>query len=233
MPEKTIAIIPARGGSKRVPRKNIMNFNGMPMLAWTIKAAIKSKMFSEVHVSTEDEIIANVAKEYGAKVPFLRDNYYDDFSDVSQVTSYHLTKISTDSLDNVALLMPNCPLRTSENIINLVNFFYSDKEYSVLSAFDYGFCNPWWAHKIDKQKRATSVFKGQLNERSQDLEKLLCPSGAIWISNIEKIISEQDFYSEGYRFYEIPFYNAIDIDSKSDLVLANIIFKTLNSDCLA
>ena len=78
-----IAIIPARGGSKRIPKKNIIDFNGKPMIAWTIKAALESKLFSKVLVSTDSEEIAEISQKYGADVPFLRRSFSDDITPVS------------------------------------------------------------------------------------------------------------------------------------------------------
>ena len=88
MVNNSIAIIPARGGAKRIPEKNIVDFNGIPMIAKTIQAAKKTNLFRHVLVSTDDEKIAAVAKKYGAEVPFLRENYCDDFATVSQATIY-------------------------------------------------------------------------------------------------------------------------------------------------
>ena len=80
MVNKNIAVIPARGGSKRIPKKNILELNGLPMIAFTIQAALKSKLFDKVVVSTDDQEIADVSKEYGAEIPFMRDKYADDHS---------------------------------------------------------------------------------------------------------------------------------------------------------
>ena len=83
---KIIAVIPARGGSKRIPKKNIIDFMGKPMIAWTIEAAIESKLFDRVIVSTDDEEFALIAKQYGCDVPFLRDSNSDDITPVSLAT---------------------------------------------------------------------------------------------------------------------------------------------------
>ena len=86
MVKEAIAIIPARGGSERIKKKNILDFFGKPLIAWTIEAAIKSELFQKVLVSTEDEEIAEISLELGAEVPFLRKDYADDFSEVSKAT---------------------------------------------------------------------------------------------------------------------------------------------------
>ena len=91
--KKILAIIPARGGSKRIPRKNIINFQGKPMIAWTIESAIKSACFDEILVSTDDDEIAEISKNYGASVPFLRELNKDDHSNVSDVVISEKNKV--------------------------------------------------------------------------------------------------------------------------------------------
>lgn len=98
--KKIIAVIPARGGSKRIPKKNIVNLNGKPMIAWTIEAALKSKYIDEVLVSTDDEEIAEIGKDYGAKVPFLRNANADDHSPISLATVRALKQWEESGLEN-------------------------------------------------------------------------------------------------------------------------------------
>ena len=140
--EKIIAVIPARGGSKRIPKKNILDFEGKPMIAWTIIAALKSKVFSDVYVSTDDEEIKKIAIDYGAHVPFLRDKNYDDYSTVSDVIFDFLEKIDKNSYNIVVMLMPNCPLRDSDDIISSVDFFIKNNNNFQLSCSDFGWTNP-------------------------------------------------------------------------------------------
>ena len=101
---RNIALIPARGGSKRIPKKNIIEFSGKPMIAWTIEAALKSEKFEKVVVSTDDPEIASVAQKYGAAVPFLREEDADDFTPISTVTlnySVRLQDIWAEEIDVV------------------------------------------------------------------------------------------------------------------------------------
>ena len=108
-----IAIIPARGGSKRIPRKNLIEFNGKPMIQWTIEAAIKTKIFDDIFVSTDDMEIAELSRGCGLNVPFLRESHFDDESTVSDATIGALSRLSSVSnrrYEKVVQLMPNCPL---------------------------------------------------------------------------------------------------------------------------
>lgn len=224
--KRRIAIIPARGGSKRVPRKNIKDFNGKPMIVWTIEAAIDSKQFDKVFVSTDDEEIAELSRKAGAEVPFLRDEYADDFSTVSDVTVYTLRKIEekfNESFDVVVQLMANCPLRTSSSIVDsLVNFENKNSQFQI-SCFSYGWSNPWWASKLNSVGEPTKLFPDQSKMRSQDLEELYCPTGAIWIANVKSLLSSNTFYGPGHRFYPVSWIEAVDIDTMEDWESAKIL----------
>ena len=231
--KKRVAIIPARGGSKRIPKKNISDFFGKPMIAWTIESALRTKMFETVLVSTDDLEIAEISKNYGAQVPFLRNQHMDDFSTVSEATLTALEQLNSyngKAYETVVQLMPNCPLRSTKNIIDQLKFFEeSKKKISVLSGFYYGMFNPWWAHQKDQSQKFKKVFEGFSTERrSQDLEPLICPSGASWISSVENLKKYNSFYSEEYTFHKLSWQEALDIDDASDLLLAKAAYMILN-----
>ena len=230
---KRIAVIPARGGSKRIPKKNILNFFGKPMIAWTIESALKTKMFDTVLVSTDNEEIAEISKSYGAEVPFLRNRHSDDYTPVSEATLTALEQLKSyngKTYEIIVQLMPNCPLRSAQNVIDQLKFFDElDGEISVLSGFQYGMFNPWWAHQKDKNNKYKKLFDEFSTEiRSQDLEPLICPSGATWISTINSLRKFNSFYSENYTFYKLNWQEAVDIDDESDLLLAKAAYLILN-----
>ena len=225
MVKKRIAIIPARGGSKRIPKKNIIDFMGKPMIAWTIEAALKTNMFDMVLVSTDCNEIAKISLKYGAEVPFLRKAHYDDNSTVSEATRSalkQLKKFNGINYDIVVQLMANCPIRSSTDIISQVKQYEeSEGDFSLISAFEYGMFNPWWAHYKNKKNELEKIFENYDDtNRSQDLPELMCPTGAIWISNVKKLNKTGTFYSEGYNFHKISWIEAIDIDNIDDLQLA-------------
>lgn len=225
---KKIAIIPARGGSKRIPNKNIISFKGKAMIGWTIEAALSSKLFDRVIVSTDSERIKKVALEFGAEVPFLRENTADDMSPVSLATLEALNQAEkhyNEKFEEIIQLMPNCPIRNSSNIIDQYDFFKSsDNRESVISAVSYGMFNPHWAHIVKEDSSCERLFNDVFNKRSQDLSKLLCPSGAIWISTRENLMKSQTFYSVNYKLFEMSWINAVDIDDFEDLKLAEIAY---------
>lgn len=218
-----IAIIPARGGSKRIPSKNIIDFGGYPMIFWTIKAALESNIFEKVLVSTDSVEIANLSTQYGASVPFLRDNNADDITPVSQATLGSLIQAESHwktHYDVVVQLMPNCPLRTADDIHKSMKFFIEQAHSFQISVFKYGWMNPWWAMTINDEGVPRRLFESAAQSRSQDLKNLYCPTGAIWIANREALIQAKTFYGPGYRVNELTWLSAIDIDDIDDLKMA-------------
>lgn len=228
MRKGTIAIIPARGGSKRVPRKNILDFCGKPMIAWTIEAARSTGLFEKIVVSTDSAEIARVSLQYGADVPFLRERKSDDFSPVSEATIETLIQLQQGgyTYENVVQLFAVCPLRNADDIMNAVKFFEEKHRPFVLSCFKYAWMNPWWAMTINNDHEASWIFE-DAKKRSQDLPELFCPTGAIWIANVEALIKANTFYGPGHIFWEMDWKRAVDIDNYDDITLARALKEVL------
>ena len=223
MVKRRIAIIPARGGSKRIPKKNISDFNGQPMIAWTIRAAKQSELFDRIVVSTDDPEIAEISVQSGAEVPFLRKDFADDYCTVSEATTFALQQAMeywNEEYSVVVQLMANCPLRTSADIKSQVAIFEAKNRTAQISCFEYGWMNPWWAATIDDVGKPTQIFSETLTQRSQDLPKLYCPTGAIWISTVKDLLAHKTFYSPGHTFEPISLQSAVDIDDLEDLKVA-------------
>jgi CMP-N-acetylneuraminic acid synthetase len=224
---KTVAVIPARGRSKRIPGKNIMDFMGKPLIVWTIEAALKADIFQRIVVSTDDEKIAAVARESGIDVPFLREEASDDITPVSLATISALKqaeKFWNEEYDIVVQLMANCPLRGSSHIVEAYNNFIDNNFDFQLSAFKFGWMNPWWATKLDSSQKPEFIFPEALKKRSQDLDELYCPTGAIWIARVDKLLKETTFYGHEYRFFPLDWKAAVDIDNDEDLAMAKAVF---------
>lgn len=221
--KKRIAIIPARGGSKRIPRKNIIAFDGKPMIAWTIQAALESDCFEQVLVSTDCEEIASISIDAGASSPFLRQEHADDQSTSSMATISALKQAETHwntRFDEVAQLMPNCPLRHARHIVAAIRHFQeSDIDYQI-SCFRFGWMNPWWAAKLDNELTPTRLFPATAVVRSQDLEDLYCPTGAIWIAKRDALLDAGTFYGPGHKFKPMDWMGAVDIDDMDDFKMA-------------
>ncbi|TXH36843.1 MAG: acylneuraminate cytidylyltransferase family protein [Rhodospirillaceae bacterium] len=223
---KRIAVIPARGGSKRIPRKNIIDFCGKPLITWTIEAALQSAIFDKVLVSTDDDEIAEISRQCGAAVPFLRRTAADDMSPVSLATLDALDQLAEKSKENVDIvtqLMPNCPLRTALDIIAASRHFDATQTDFQLSCVQYSLANPFWAVTLDAEGHPSALFPDAFKSRSQDLPKLYCPTGAIWMARSEPLKKAATFYGPGHRFFELSWRAAIDIDTEEDLALAKAV----------
>lgn len=220
---KIYAIIPARKGSKRIKNKNLIDFFGKPLVSWTIDVAINSNLFHDVIVSSDSDQILDISKKMGANC-FKRDKFFDNHSTISQATLYTALALKLNEDDVIVQLMPNCPLRTIENIINSYNFFKNLDYYdAVISCFKFGWMNPWWALKKE-EKNFEQLFENKFNKRSQDLEKLYCPTGSIWITKLRTLVNRNSFYTNKHTFYEIPFDCAIDIDDEDDLKISKAFY---------
>jgi N-acylneuraminate cytidylyltransferase len=233
---KHIAIILARGGSKRLPRKNILDFHGKPMLAWTIEAALQSAQYERVLVSTDDPEIAEIALSLGAAVPFLRDSAADDITPSSEATLAALRQAEQywgEEFDLVSQLMANCPLRGAEDITAAAKNFTNQGAESQICCFRFGWMNPWWAAKLDGQTRPDYLFPEARIARSQDLPPLYCPSGAIWIARGPVLKSARTFYSSNHIFHSLSWVSAMDIDDAEDLEMARACFLIKKNRALA
>lgn len=227
MVNRRIAIIPARGGSKRIPEKNILDFFGKPMIAWTIEAAQNAGLFDRIIVSTDDSKIAEVALEWGAEVPFFRQEFADDHTPVSEATASALRQAIDywdEEYSTVVQLMANCPLRSSVDIDHAVSHFENQDRMFQISCFKYGWMNPWWAVQLDATGHPQRLFPDASTARSQDLPQLFCPTGAIWVAQASALLEHSTFYGPDHVFEPIRWESAVDIDDYEDLNFAKALF---------
>lgn len=227
MQDQRIAIIPARGGSKRVPGKNIRPLGGKPMIAYSIQAALKSNLFHRVIVSTDSEEIAAVATANGAEVPYLRSALIsDDVTPVSAVTADVLERLDPDGTvyGAVAQLMANCPMRTADDIVASYKQFCASGADSQISLVRYGWQNPWWAMRRDADSyKLDPLFPREMTARSQDLPELFCPTGAIWWGKASVIREQKTFHIAGRTGWEINWKHGVDIDTPEDMDFAEVL----------
>lgn len=207
-----IALIPARKGSKGLPGKNIKLLLGKPLIAYAIESALKSKYIKEVYVSTDCIEIAEVAKQYGAKVPFLRpEELAVDNAIVIDTYNFMLDKWAEAMLDveSFIVLQPTSPLRTTQNIDEAIELFAIKKASSVISYTEEYHPISW--HKlINEDLSFTNLFDDELLNR-QDKRKTYFPNGAIFIFKAS-LIRQKKYYSEASFAYIMPRENSIDID---------------------
>lgn len=222
-----IAIIPARGGSKRLPGKNIIDFFGKPLLAWSIEAGLESGLFERVVVSTEDPQIAETARRYGADVPFLRESFTDDFSNISDVTVHALKQLEAklgETSEITAMLQATCPLRTAEDVRAAVTAFEAAGADFQMSCFRFHWSNPWWAFRRGAEGQADYLFPDMVGVRSQDQPPLFGLTGAICLAKTPALLASGTFYGPGQRFEPISWTSAVDIDDAEDLNFARAVY---------
>jgi pseudaminic acid cytidylyltransferase len=223
-----LAVIPARAGSKRLPGKNIRCFFGKPIIAYTIAAARESKLFQQIVVSTDDAEIAAVARDFGGEVPFLRESTLaDDHTPVSSVSVDTLARLDSTGgrFSAVAQLMPNCPLRTADDIRDSFQQFLATDAAAQISVTRFGWQNAWWALRRSDSYELKSLFPDAHRTRSQDLPALYCPTGVIWWAKAELLRRTGTFHVPGKTGWELPWQRAVDIDTEEDWKFAEVMFE--------
>lgn len=216
--KKILAIIPARGGSKGLPGKNIKPLCGKPLIAYTIEAALKSERISRVIVSTDYEEIKNVAQTYGAEVPFLRPDFLaSDTASSSDVFKYTIERLEREEnlkIDEFVVLQPTSPLRTSIHIDEAVDLFFSKEANAVVSQCEEHH-SIFWHKTIDEQGKLKSIFEGNFIKNRQEIKKTYYPNGAIYIFNREYLFNTSDFTTDCYA-YVMDREFSVDIDTIDD-----------------
>ena len=232
MKQLNIAVIPARGGSKRITGKNIRNLCGKPLIAYTIEAARNTNLFEKIVVSTDNPEIAEIARQYKAEIPFMRDSKLsDDFTPVSAATTDVLLRLDPagDIFGYVCQLMPNCPLRTATDIVESYRQMVNSDANSQLSVVRYGWQNPWWAMRRNEKYILEPVFSDYITARSQDLPELFCPTGAIWWARTNVIRREGTYHIPNRTGWEISWEHGIDIDTEDDWAIAEVVLSLSRS----
>jgi N-acylneuraminate cytidylyltransferase len=185
-------------------------------------------LFDRVIVNTDSHVIADIAIQFGAEVPNLRDpSLADDYTPVSLVTINTLKELDPTGItyQYVAQLMANCPLRPSESIVESYHHFLQRDADVQMSVTRYGWLNPWWAMERDGGGVLTPLFREQLKQRSQDLPELFCPSGAVWWAKSDVLCQNQTFHVENRIGWEMPWQEAVDIDDEADWQMAEFLMQ--------
>ncbi len=229
---KNICIIPARGGSKRIPRKNIKDFLGKPIISYSIEAALSSGIFDEIMVSTEDEEVKKVAIKYGANVPFLRskknaNDFATTFDVIEEVLSEYEKR--NTNFDNCCCIYPCAPLVTSEFLLKAYDFLKSHDSVLPVIKFSYPIQR---ALRREDNGAMRFYYPEFINMRSQDLETTYHDSGQFYWFNINCAKKESVIITKNSYGLQISELDAQDIDNESDWVLAEIKFKMKKSSSL-
>ena len=223
-----IAIITARGGSKRIPKKNIKEFCGKPIIAYSIEAAINSKSFDEVMVSTDSEEIAEIAKKYGAKVPFLRsEKTSDDFAttvDVIEEVLQEYKKIGRE-FENFCCLYPTAPFITSSRLSEAMKMLVENKSQALLSVVKYSF--PPQRSFIIREGRVEYIYPQYEKARSQDLEPVYHDAGQFYVCNSGDFLKYKSLIMPETIPFILEEEEVQDIDTHSDWLIAEMKYKLL------
>lgn len=226
-----LAVIPARGGSKRIPRKNIKMFHGQPMIAWSVQAAIGSGCFDEIWVSTDDEEIAAVAQAYGAKVPFLRPAHLsDDFATTADVMSHAVEefgKLNHALPDYICCLYATAPFVTKADLVQGLEKIKNNSNLNyVFSATTYPFPIQR-AIKLNADDTVEMFSPQYFNSRSQDLEEAWHDAGQFYWGTAEAWLNKAMIFSTQSRVVELPRFRVQDIDTQEDWDRAEWLFKAI------
>ena len=239
---KILGVITARGGSKSIPRKNIKDLAGKPLIAFTIEAANKSGVFDRVILSTDDQEIADVTKRYGGEVPFMRPAELAEDKTPHLPVMQHAVRWLKDNEgyepDFVAILQPTAPLRQAFHLQEAVDLLKKTGADSVVAMVEIpGHHSPYWAVKVDEQGLGTLLLSDdpirRRIPRRQDLPKAYTHSGALYLFKTSLLdMPEPNFYGDKVAAYVMDEKFNVNLDSPSDWELAEVRIKKLREEGL-
>ena len=220
-----LAIIPARGGSKRLPNKNILPLAGKPMLLWTIESAMQSKYLDEIILSTDSDDIIKVVENYKIKTIKRPLELASDTAKTVDVVNHVIENIDKE-YDFIVLLQPTSPLRTSNHIDEAIEQLIKLNADAIISVTEVDH-SPLWCNILPKSLSMENFISEDIkHKRSQDLPKFYRLNGAIYICKTKKFIEEDTFFlQENVYAYIMDKKSSIDIDEELDFKLAEIILK--------
>jgi len=224
-----IAIIPARGGSKGLPGKNIKNLDGQPLIYYTIQAALESKSIDRVIVSTDCTEIASISKELGAEVPWLRPvELANDDAKAIDVYMHAINWLRDDvegAIENICVLLPTCPLRNADDIDKAIELFISKKADSVVSFTREHHPISWHKH-VNEDLSFSNIGEDLLKNRQEERVSYF-PNGSIYIFKSQLLFAGK-YYSERSYAYIMPKNRSVDIDYIDDFLYAEYLLNYEN-----
>jgi pseudaminic acid cytidylyltransferase len=225
-----IAIIPARGGSKRIPRKNIKDFLGKPIIAYSIEAALQCGLFDEVMVSTDDSEIAGVAEKYGARIPFFRSSVNaNDHATLAEVILEVIDHYAETQkyFDHICCILPTAPFITSNRISEAYNKMKNENLDSVCPVVEFSY-PILRALEISDHNKLKMIWPEHLKTRSQDLKPAYHDSGSFYWINTNALLKEKSLLCKNGSAIILPETEVQDIDTDTDWKLAEMKYKLLN-----
>lgn len=229
---KSICIIPARGGSKRIPRKNILPLNGRPLISYSIRAAIDSGVFNEVIVSTEDAEIKEVALKEGAKVDNRPQHMAGDtVTKVQVVKEYLERRKELASGDIITALLPTCPFRTAKHLKEAFELFKSHPHIPYLiGVTEYEFPIQLALTEMDNPVMKMTFEDGYDVTRSQNIEKRYHPNGAMYMATVKAFLNKGTFFNQHMLTYTMSAVHSYDIDYPYQFEIAEILAKKIENN---
>ena len=223
-----LAIIPARGGSKRLPRKNVLELCGKPLIAWSIEAGLKSKYIDKLIVTSDDEDILSISEKYGSDIIKRPEELSNDTA-----TTFDALKHTIDNLekyDYIVLLQPTSPLRNEKHLDEAIELLEEKNADAIVSVCEMDH-SPLWSNTLPKDGSMKSFLKEEvLNKRSQDLDKYFRLNGAIYVCKIDKFLENKGFFlKENIYAYKMDKKNSIDIDDEFDFLMTEYIINYKNT----
>jgi pseudaminic acid cytidylyltransferase len=225
-----VAIIPARGGSKRIPKKNIKPFHGKPLISYSIEVALKSNLFDHVLVSTDSKEISDIAINAGAEVPFTRSQELsDDYSttDAVFIDSIDWVQKNWGACDEACCIYPTAPLLEVEYLENGLEELIKHQAVSAFSVTNYDY-SIWRSFKMNDQGRLELNWPEMKTKRSQDLDDAYHDAGQFYWVNIEKYMKEKSLFSQNSVPVLIPRHKVQDIDTPEDWIMAERLYQITN-----
>lgn len=227
-----IAIIPARGESKRIPKKNIKIFHKKPIISWSILNAIKSKLFDKVVVSTDDKEIAKISIDYGAETPFIRNKKLsDDITGITDVIESAILNLQKKNwqIDSVCCILATSPLIRINDLITAKKIINENKEIDfVFTATNYSY-SIFRSFKIQNEK-IEMMYPQNYLKRSQDFEDVFYDAGQFYWGQTNSWLDKKNIFGNKSKIIKIPNWRVQDIDTLEDWYRAELIFKLLNDN---
>lgn len=226
---KFISVIPARGGSKRLKRKNIKMLAGKPLIAYTIIESLKSERFDRIIVSTEDSEIAHISENYGAEIIKRPDNLSRDDTPTIDVIFHVIEQLKVDMDESltIVLLQPTSPLRIAEDINKCIDLFLNNKCESLVSVCKVSHPINWF-FRIDGDYLKPLLDRNILKKDNQDFNSFYQLNGAIYIIELKTLQKYKSFICKYTIPYIMPIERSVDIDTEKDFLLAKLLIKKLN-----
>lgn len=230
---KILALIPARGGSKRLPGKNIKSLGGLPLIAWTIRAAQESGCCVDVLVSTDDSAIAEVARQHGASVPWIRPKEFSTDTASSVDMAIHAIdayEMENSPIDGLLLLQPTSPFRSVDSIRKAVALFTEGQACYPIVSVSPASSHPAWCFRATNMGIEPFLGWAALEHRSQDLEPAWMLNGSIYLISPVRLRTDRTFLTKDVRPLVIDKPGeVIDVDTPNDFKLCELFLDELNN----